>query len=855
MPEQNMQEIIQMSMADVMHNSMIPYAEHVIMERAIPRVEDGLKPVQRRILYTMMELNLQPDHPHRKCARIVGDCLGKFHPHGDSSVYDALVRMAQDFSMREQLVDGHGNFGSIDGDSPAAMRYTEARMKPLALEMLRDIEKDTVPFRLNFDDTVKEPDMLPSRYPNLLVNGASGIAIGLATNIPPHNLRECIHAVVAQISNPDITVEELMQIIPAPDFPTGGILLNTGELKEAYETGRGKLTLRARTHIEKLKNGRQLIVITEIPYQVNKSAMLEKILKTSEEKKAVFSGIYDIRDESDRTGMRAIVEIKTGFDAEKILAALLKYTDLQVTFGVNMVAIASGKPKQLSLKQAIRYYIQHQKNVVTARTQYELDKAKARAHILEGLMIAVDNLDAIIQLIRASQTPKEAKQRLMETFALDDIQAQAILDMRLQRLTGLEIETLRLEYAGILEKIAYLTGLLESEHKLMRVVKHEMMEIAETYGSDRRTTVVNPEHVVEAAVEEEHIAELATVTFSRAGYLRRTYPKFYNKLPAVSPENNNLEDLPLWKFDTDTDRTLYLFTNLGNCYQIGVDSLPEANKPTQKGSLLSGVILGIENREVPVQMFCCTGAELAAMPDLLFVTREGMLKRTAAEEYNINRQKYAAINLKDGDEVLTVFPLDPEADLLLLTEQCMSLRCHCDKIPVQGRTTSGVKGMSLDKEDRILFAAQPLAGDQILVMTDRGHAKRILFMEFEPQSRAGKGVKIITFNKNGANGSSLAGAVLIHALPQALLITQKSSPASILQADEVTLKGKQDRGKAYVMAVLDDVVTGLLPLLSRQASTMDDADKADAPEEPQDTPELETQEQEQESMNLDVEDE
>ncbi|MFH1511916.1 MAG: DNA topoisomerase (ATP-hydrolyzing) [Bacillota bacterium] len=854
MPDLNTQGIIQMSMAEVMHNSMIPYAEHVIMERAIPRVEDGLKPVQRRILYTMMELSLQPDRPHRKCARIVGDCLGKFHPHGDSSVYEALVRMAQDFSLREQLVDGHGNFGSIDGDSAAAMRYTEARMKPLALEMLRDIDKDTVPFRLNFDDTTKEPDMLPSRYPNLLVNGASGIAIGLATNIPPHNLRECIHAVVAQIINPQITVEELMEIMPAPDFPTGGLLLSTGELKLAYETGRGKLTLRARTHIEKAKSGRQLIVITEIPYQVNKSAMLGKILKISEEKKAIFSGIYDIRDESDRTGMRAIIEIRSGYDAEKILAALLKYTDMQVTFGVNMVAIAGGKPKLMSLRSAIRYYIQHQKNVVTARTQYELDKARARAHILEGLMIAVDNLDAIILMIRASQTPKEAKIRLMAGFALDDIQAQAILDMRLQRLTGLEIETLRLEYAEVLEKINYLTGILESEHKLMRLVKHELMEIAETYGNDRRTTVVNPEHVVEAVVEEEHIAELATVTFSRAGYLRRMYPKFYRKLPPVSAENSNLDDFPLWRFTTDTDRTLYLFTNLGNCYQVGVDSLPETNKPAQKGSLLSGVILGIEKHEAPVQMFCCTGAEFSAMPDLLFVTKSGMLKRTAAAEYNINRQKYAAINLKDGDEVLTVFPLDPESDLLLLTEQCMSLRCHCDKIPVQGRATSGVKGMTLDKKDKVVFAAQPQASDQLLVMTDRGHAKRILYMEFEPQARAGKGVKIFTFNKNGSNGSSLAGAVLLRTLPQAVLVTQKSSPASILQAEEITLKGKLDRGKAYVMAVLDDVVTGMLPFINEQPGAGDEPDETDEPSV-QALPDEPDDEDEREQPRLDGDDE
>ncbi|MBP3651402.1 MAG: DNA gyrase subunit A, partial [Clostridia bacterium] len=375
------QNIIQMPMEEVMHMSMIPYAEHVIMDRAVPRVEDGLKPVQRRILFTMNELGITPDTPYRKCARIVGDCLGKYHPHGDSSVYDALVRLAQPFSMRGTLVDGHGNFGSVDGDSAAAMRYTEARMTPLAMEMLKDLDKDTVSFRLNFDDTLKEPDMLPASFPNLLVNGASGIAVGLATNIPPHNLRESIEATIALIDNPEITSEELMQYIPAPDFPTGGILLNTDELKNAYRTGRGKLLLRARTHIEEGSAGRKLIVITELPYQVNKSAMLEKILRLSEEKKAALGCIYDIRDESDRTGMRAVVELRKDADVDKVLSYLFKYSDMQVTFGVNMVAIADGKPKLLSLRRMLRYYVRHRKNVVTARTQYDLDKAKARAHI------------------------------------------------------------------------------------------------------------------------------------------------------------------------------------------------------------------------------------------------------------------------------------------------------------------------------------------------------------------------------------------------------------------------------------------------------------------------------------------
>ena len=460
-------QLVQTSIEDVMHQSMIPYAEHVIMERALPRVEDGLKPVQRRILYTMMELGVTPDKPHRKCARIVGDCLGKYHPHGDSSVYDALVRMAQPFSLRGTLVDGHGNFGSIDGDSAAAMRYTEARMTPLALMMLKDIEKDTVPFRLNFDDTLKEPDMLPARYPNLLVNGASGIAVGLATNIPPHNLKECSQAIFALIDNPAITTRELMQYVPGPDFPTGGVLMDNEELFKAYETGRGRLQLRAKVTIEPGSAGRHLLVISEVPYQVNKAAMLEKILKLSTEKKAAL-GIYihDIRDESDRQGMRAVIELKKEAEPQKVLNYLYKYSDLQVTFGVNMVAIAEGKPMLMGLKSMMQHYIRHQKNVVTRRTQYELNQAKARAHILQGLMVAVDNLDEVIALIRGSKNPKEAKQKLMECFQLTDVQAQAILDMRLQRLTNLEILALRKEYEDLLKLIAKLEGRLR---KLPRV--------------------------------------------------------------------------------------------------------------------------------------------------------------------------------------------------------------------------------------------------------------------------------------------------------------------------------------------------------------------------------------------------
>ena len=786
--------------------SFISYAMAVIISRALPDVRDGLKPVHRRILYAMNELGMTPDKPYRKSARIVGDVLGKYHPHGDSSVYDALVRLAQDFSMRGTLVDGHGNFGSVDGDSAAAMRYTEARMTPLAMLMLKDIDKDTVPFRLNFDDTLKEPDMLPASFPNLLVNGAGGIAVGLATNIPPHNLRESINAVIAQIDNPDITVDELMQIIPAPDFPTGGILLNTPELRAAYETGRGKPLLRARTHVEDGPAGRKLIVITEIPYQVNKSAMLEKILRLSEEKKAALGCIYDIRDESDRTGMRAVIELRRDADVDKVLAYLFKYSDMQVTFGVNMVAIADGKPRLLSLRRMIRYYIRHRKNVITARTQYELDKAKARAHILEGLMIAVDNLDEVIQLIRKSENPKAAKAGLMERFGLTEIQAQAILDMRLQRLTGLEILALRKEYAELLKTIAELEAILNDEKKLMNVIKKELKAVADQFGDDRRTTIEEVHNVVEALVKEEKVAEEALVTFSREGYLRRSWPKAKK---AVQPEDGQPDDPPVYSFETDTDHTLFFFTNIGNCYQLNVGALPEMNKPKDRGSLLSGVLAGLENGEEPVYLMCATAEELNSLPDLLFVTSRGQLKRSAASEYAVKRSKFGALNLREGDSLHAVLSLDVSSDVLMISETGMCIRFHADQVPAMGRVSGGVKGMTLDPSDRILWVGQPAAADQLLLFTERGFGKRVPYTDYEPQARGGKGVKTFYYQKSGSNGTRIAGVALVTEAGQNVVIHQKTSQPTQLSADEIILQSKQDRGMPYVMALMDDTVTGV----------------------------------------------
>ena len=806
-PKDDPSRILQTSVEDVMHNSMIPYAEHVILERALPRVEDGLKPVQRRILYTMMELGTTPDKPHRKCARIVGDCLGKYHPHGDSSVYDALVRMAQDFSMRGPMVDGHGNFGSIDGDSAAAMRYTEARMAPLAMLMLRDIEKDTVPFRLNFDDTLKEPDMLPARFPNLLVNGATGIAVGLATNIPPHNLGETISAVIAQIDKPNISLDELMQILPGPDFPTGGVLVNNEEIRKGYETGRSKLSVRARVEIEDGSAGRKLIVIHEIPYTVNKAAMLEKILKLSEEKKAQLGCIYDIRDESDRNGMRAVIELKKDADAQKVLNYLYKYSDLQVTFGVNMVAIAEGKPVQMGLKTMIGHFIRHQKNVVTRRTEYDLKHARARAHILQGLMIAVDNLDEVIALIRSSKNPKEAKEKLMARFDLTDVQAQAILDMRLQRLTNLEIVALRKEYEDILKLIDKLEGILGSERKLMAVIKKELQEIADEYADERRTTIEAAEEMPAEAFKEVIAPEEVIVAYTRAGFLKRMRPDVYRKNPLPTREENELDSAE-FLFMSRTDETLLIFTDHGNCYPLSVNSLNEC-KPKDRGQLLTGVLVGLEDGEKALWIACLRMADIGHMPDFLFITKQGMIKRTAAADYDVRSKKFAAVNLKKDDARLSVLPAASRDDILMFSRNGMCIRFALDTIPTQGRVSAGVKCMQLDDDDEVIWVDQIGETEQLVLFSERGYAKRLLAVDFEKQNRNGKGVKSFYFNKNGSNGKYIAGLVKVDKAPCDLIVTQAQSPATRMAKDSIRLQGKQDRGNPCVMAILDDVVTGI----------------------------------------------
>jgi len=802
-PEAPHYEIIQRPMEEVMHISMIPYAEHVIMERALPRVEDGLKPVQRRILFTLHELGITPDKPHKKCARIVGDCLGKYHPHGDSSVYDAMVRMAQPYSLRGVLVDGHGNFGSIDGDSAAAMRYTEARMAPLAMEMLRDLEKDTVPFSFNFDDSLKEPDMLPARYPNLLVNGASGIAVGLATNIPPHNIGEAIDAAILVMDKPEASLEEIMQKMPAPDFPTGGRLIDNEEIRRAYETGRGKLTLRAKVHIEDGSAGRKLIVITEVPYQVPKAAMLEKILRLSEEKKVQLAGIHDIRDESDREGLRAVIELKRDVDPMQILSVLYKYSDLQITFGVNMVAIAEGRPVQMGVKAMLSYYIDHQKRVITRRTQYELAQAKAREHILEGLMVAVNHLDEVIKIIRASKNPKEAKEQLMNRFSLSDVQAQAILDLRLQRLTGLELEALRKEYEAILKTIRRLEGILKSEKKLIAVIREEMHEIREKYADGRKTELIEDDSAKLPVVDNKPAAEDTAILRLSDGQIRRMSPRMVDKFmqqPGVAAE-------VVQTIQTATDESLYIFTNLGNCFMLDIARIPETMRLKERGSLLTGLVAGLADGEHAVNMFCAKSDEMGKFGDLLFITRNGQAKRTAASEYGIRRARFAAINLKGEDQVAAVMAIaeDDPGEILLITRLGMGLRMRLYEIPATGRATAGVRGVDLSEGDEVRWIHPHKDGDMLLLISDRGFGKRMMMSDIDRQKRATKGQKLLPITKSGETGTQLAAALNVTDAAQ-VSFAQKHGHVTTMNTSEIGVERRTGRGQLLVSVLLDDVV-------------------------------------------------
>ncbi len=799
--------ILSQTMENVLHTSMIPYSEHVILERALPRVEDGLKPVQRRILYVMYEQGLTPDKPFKKSANIVGETMAKYHPHGDSSIYDTMVRLAQDFVMRAPLVDGHGNFGSIDGDSAAAFRYTEARMAPLALELLRDIEKDTVKWSLNFDDTRKEPDILPGRFPNLLVNGAMGIAVGLATNIPPHNLAEVIDGVVAQIDNPRITLDEMMKHIKGPDFPTGGSIINGEAIKDAYATGSGKLIMRAKVNIENGTNGKKLIVISEVPYQVNKAAMLVEIMKMVNEKKGPLNMISDIRDESDREGLRAVIEVKKDGDIDKILPYLYKYSNMQKTFGVNMVAIAEGKPKQMGLLEITRCYIDYQRDVERRRVRHDLDGAKVREEILSGLMIAIQNIDKVIKIIRSSQNVRTAKERLREAFELSDRQATAILEMRLQRLTGLEIETLEKELKQVRELIAELESILASKAKLNEVIKKNLLDIKRKFKDPRRTTIVYGHKEDDIKPETFKNIEDVVVTVDRASYIRRCTVKNYNLSNKEAPQSP--QDALSMLLQTKTDHSLLLFSTLGNCYNIKVEDIPDykwRDKGCAPGKLFADFA---ENERL---LFAFAYKDKLPEGTFVFCTKNGMIKLSSVSEYSVKKGRFIAISLKENDSVVSVMLKQDNSDILFISRNGMSLNIDPSDITPTGRVTAGVKGIALDDGDSVVFADQVSDEGEIIVWSEKGYAKRSLAVDYELQIRARKGLKTFDWRKNGSNGSYIAGAVYVKE-PVDILAMHANGDVEVFNSENIFIEPRLSAGKPYALAVMGDEITDVEKLI------------------------------------------
>jgi len=747
--ETNNTKIINKTMEEVMHESMIPYSEYVILDRALPRVEDGLKPVQRRVLYSMYGLGLTPDKPYKKCARIVGECLGKFHPHGDTSVYQAMVRLAQPFNMGSILVDGHGNFGSIDGDGAAAMRYTEARMAPLAMELLRDLEKDTVRWSPNFDDSTIEPDFLPGRFPNLLVNGASGIAVGLATNIPPHNLCEAIDGVIAYIDNSRIKLKDLMKIIPGPDFPSGGKIIK-GELEKAYETGKGKIQIRATVHVEGAKDEKQSIIIEELPYQVNKATLLESISKLRDEKKGILLNISEITDESDRNGMRAVIKVKKEGDAEQILNLLFKSTNLEVSYGINMVAIADGKPQQMGIMDIIAYYIDYQRTVIYRRTKYELDQAKERAHILEGLVIAVQNIDEVVAIIKSSRNTTEAKEKLRARFKLSEKQAQAIIDLRLGRLTSLEIYKLEKELEELHALIEKLTAILSSKRLQMDLIKAELLAIKKQYKTPRRSVVLDSVNDYKVEKDEQRLEEQYIVVVNAFGDIKKMSTKSFSMASKEFTDTSTRNEICSSIVKISKDQRACCFTNLGNCYKVDLEDIPDG-KWKEKTVKLDTVIKGLLPNEKIV--FIQPMGDETPKGDILFYTRDGMVKRSPWSEYGVLKSSYQAIKLKDGDEVIGMEHMKQGHTLAFITSNGMCLNADMSDIPSQGRISAGVKGIKLIEGDKCVFVGQVNSNGEFAVITDKGYAKRVATASIEPIGRYSKGVKIIDFKS--VNGKYL----------------------------------------------------------------------------------------------------
>lgn len=734
----NEHNIINVDLEDKMKDAYLDYSMSVIVSRALPDVRDGLKPVHRRILYGMEGLGLDPNKPTRKSARVVGEVMGKYHPHGDSAIYDALVRLAQDFSTRYPLAQGQGNFGSVDGDDPAAMRYTEVRMSKIAKEMLRDINKDTVDFMPNFDEEEKEPVVLPSRFPNLLVNGSSGIAVGMATNMAPHNLNESIDASIAYMKNPEISIEELNEIIKGPDFPTGAKILGRKGIKDAYKTGRGKVKLRGIAEIEPFKKNRERIIVTEIPYQVNKARLIEKIADLVKDKR--IDGISDIRDESDRKGMRIVIEIKRDSNANIVLNNLYKYTQLETTFGIINLALVDGIPQVLTLKELIKYYIDHQKDVVTRRTQFDLDRAKARKHIVEGLIIAIDNIDEIIKIIRSSYDDDQIKGIFLERFGLTDLQSQAILDMRLKRLSGLEIEKLNAENKELEETINYLVGILESEDKLIELIEEELLEIKEKYGDARRTKIVADEGDIdiEELIEEEDIL----ITLTNDGYIKRlpvdTYKVQNRGGKGISAANTKEDDFIKRIMTTNTHEDLLFFTSFGRVYSLKGYEIPEGSRTSRGQAIIN--ILSLNSGEKITEIM-----PLSVLSDddqIVLQTKYGKIKKTDANNFtSIQRNGIIAIGLEEGDKLISARHIEKEEELIISTKDGMTIQFNTEDVRSMGRQARGVRAIKLNEDDEVV--AMNIKGDEtyLLVVTENGFGKKTSFNNFSNQNRGGKGIR------------------------------------------------------------------------------------------------------------------
>ena len=790
--------VIPVDINNEMKKCYIDYAMSVIVGRALPDVRDGLKPVHRRILFSMHELGLAPEKGYRKCARIVGEVLGKYHPHGDTSVYDALVRMAQDFSMRYMLVDGHGNFGSVDGDSAAAMRYTEAKMNKIASQMLRDISKNTVDFIPNFDGEEKEPAVLPSRFPNLLVNGSSGIAVGMATNIPPHNLGEVIDGTIMLIDNPEAEVIDLMSAIKGPDFPTAATIMGKSGIRSAYETGKGKIIVRAQAEIEE-ENNRHRIIVTELPYQVNKAKLIESIADLIKDKR--INGISDLRDESDREGMRIVIELKRDANPSVVLNLLYKHTKMQDTFGVTMLALVDNEPKILNLKEVLSNYIDFQKDVITRRTKFELDKAEARAHILEGLRIALDNIDEVISIIRNSKTSEIAKNTLIERFKLSDKQCQAILEMRLRRLTGLERDKIEEEYAELMKEIEYLKSILASEEKLLSVIKEELIDIKSRYSDERRTKIENNvnEIDVEDLIQEQEIV----ITLTHTGYIKRISSDVYSAQKrggkGIQAMSTKEDDFVEHVMVTSTHSDVLFFTNRGRVYKLRGYQIPEAGR-TAKGTNIINLIPIEQDERIETVL---TVNDVYENGYLFMGTKNGIVKKTSLEEFkNLRKNGLIAINLRDGDELLKVKMTKGDANIIMVTQNGLAIKFNESDVRPMGRTASGVKAISLSDDDMAVCMDIAVDEEDLLVVSENGFGKRTPISEYKIQNRGGKG--LLTYKINDKTGK-LIGATMCKAEDELMMINT-SGIAIRINVDDVSVSGRATMGVKLMRTLEEEQV-------------------------------------------------